>query len=256
VIFLPVPARATELNIGSLTVIRYGLGHRKAAHEAVAVCWRQYGWSVIVDGAVIVCYTCVLVCCASVSTRARAAARASSGAGQAPGSPSRTSSIRASGAASVPLAGDRRTSPTCTARGVRASSRGTGRTRRAGRASGNGVTNAVTLSTSATAARTRSGLTADAPARLQTGPVGARQARKASYEKGWNTAWHLEHGGLRVFDSSNLRAKARTVAVETISAQPWRHGSWRQGKRQPWSQPVLRILRVRERILSQRVHVI
>jgi hypothetical protein len=54
VIFLPVPARATELNIGSLTVIRCGLGHRKAAHKAVAVCWRQYGWSVIADGAVIV----------------------------------------------------------------------------------------------------------------------------------------------------------------------------------------------------------
>ena len=67
-IFLPVPARATELNIGSLTVIRRGLGHRKAAHEAVAVCWRQYGWSVIADGAVIVCCTCVLGCGCTFAT--------------------------------------------------------------------------------------------------------------------------------------------------------------------------------------------
>ena len=80
-IFLPVPARATELNIGSLTVIRYGLGHRKAAHEAVAVCWRQYGWSVIADGAVIVCCTCVLVCGASISAGTCDATCASGGAG-------------------------------------------------------------------------------------------------------------------------------------------------------------------------------
>ncbi len=94
----------------------------------------------------------------------------------------------------------------------------------------NEVTNAVTLSASATSTRTRSCLTADAagvrsclsaaaPTRPQTGPVGARQARQASYDKSCNTGWRLEHGGLRGLDGSNLRAKARTLAVETISAQ-------------------------------------
>jgi hypothetical protein len=91
-----------------------------------------------------------------------------------------------------------------------------------------------------------------APTRLQTGPAGARQAREASYDKGCNTSWHLKHGGLRVFAVSNPRARSSTVAVETIPAQPRGDESWRHARRQPWSPPVLRILRVRERLCRNR----
>ena len=88
------------------------------------------------------------------------------------------------------------------------------------------------------------------PDETQTGLPTTRQARQASYEKGCNTGWHLEHGGLRVFDSSNLRAKPRTAAVATIPAQPRGYESWRHVRRHPWSPSVLRILRVHERSIA------
>jgi hypothetical protein len=199
-----LPVGPAELVVRTLTVTGYGVGHWIAALKTGAVCRRQYGRSVRAEGAVFIGYTCVLVCCAFVSTRARAATRASSGAGQAPGGSSRTSSIRPSGAARGPLAGDRRTS-SFTDRGASASSRGTS-TRRASRAPGIEVTNAVISPASTTSTRTRSGLSAATPTRLQTGPVGARQAREANYDKGCSAGWHLEHGGLRVFAVSNTRA--------------------------------------------------
>ena len=117
-----------------------------------------------------------------------------------------------------------------------------------------GTASAQTRSANSTSARRSLPAVRVALTETQTGLPTTRQARQASYEKGCNTGWHLEHGGLRVFDSSNLRAKPRTAAVETIFAQPRGYESWRHARRQPWAQLGLRFLRVRERLVAQRMH--
>jgi hypothetical protein len=88
-----LPVEATKLVVRTLTVNSHCLAHGISAREAVAVRCRRYGWSVIAVGAVIVCHTCVLICCTFVSA-------------------STYDATRSSGVASAPSAGDRGASHT------------------------------------------------------------------------------------------------------------------------------------------------
>jgi hypothetical protein len=74
-----LPVWAAELVVRILTVTNYCVGHGIATLETVAVCWRQYGWSVKADDAVIVCCTRILVCRTFVPASTCDATRSSDG---------------------------------------------------------------------------------------------------------------------------------------------------------------------------------